>query len=291
MRYRNIIKAFALITLATILITPIHADRRDQIYRLGIDLADLAAHLAQTSYEQFEGWDGTISDREQAVLFESEAFAASCRLFVRLTESRSGYYKSRHLRTNLYNAFTYLGLSFRDLEQEMRNAGVMPYALRDCGQILSRIEREFSRWPAVDNLAYLHQKYVKARDTTVYMIEQKGPGVYVRHAFKDLEAIYRYNYSLGRGKDPWEHLVEVPYETLNMMQQGPMVDLTFEGLMIMDVTERPNRPVYLIENGRKRGITSANLVQRYGGWDNVFEVPLEVINKYPLGEPIRRPIN
>ena len=285
----KIIKVFTATVISAILISPALSDQRDQIYRLGIELAELAARLAQTSYEQFEGWDGTISDKEQAVLFESEAFAASCRLFVRLTESRSNYYRSRHLRTNLFNAFTYLGRSFRSLEREMRSAGVMPYALRDCGQMLSRIEREFSRWPAVDNLAYLHQKYVKARDATVYMIEQRGPGVYVRHAFKNLEAIYRYNYELGRGKDPWEHLVEVPYQTLDMMQQGPMVDLTFEGLMIIEMSERSNRPVYLIENGVKRGITSANLVQSYGGWDNVFEVPIEVINKYPMGEPIRRP--
>ena len=283
----SIIKVLSFVTIAAALVGSAQADRRGQIYNLGLELADRAGYLAQSSYDQFEGWDGTISDQEQAVLFESEAFAASCRLFVKLTEARSGYFKSSHLRTNLYNAFTYLVRSFRDLEREMRTAGVMPYALRDCDQILGRIENEFSRWPGVDNLAYLHQKYVKARDATVYMIERRGPGAYIRRAFRDLEAIYRYNYSLGRGKDPWEHMVEVPYETLEMMEAGPMVELTFEGLMIMEMSERPNRSVYLIENGQRRGITSGNLIPRYGGWDNVFEVPLEILNKYPLGEPIR----
>jgi hypothetical protein len=284
----TIIKALAVVFLASVLTGPAGADQRDQIYNLGVELVDRAAYLAQSSYDQFEGWDGTISDQEQAVLFESEGFAASCRLFVKLTEARSGYFRSSHLRTNLYNAFTYLVRSFRELQREMRAAGVMPYALRDCDQILDRMEQEFTRWPAVDNLAYLHQKYVKARDATVYMIERRAPGDYVRRAFKDLEAIFRYNYWLGRGKDPWEHLVEVPYETLEMMPPGPMVELTFDGLMIMEMTERPNRPVYFVENGKRRGITSANLIPRYGGWDNVFEVPLEILNKYPLGEPIIR---
>ena len=286
MRY-TITKTFTMCVFMAVLVGSAQADRRSQIFNLGMELAEKANYLAQSSYDQFEGWDGTISDQEQAVLFESEGFAASCRLFVKLTEARSGYFKTNHLRTNLYNAFAYLVRSFRSLEREMRTAGVMPYALRDCARILERIEREFSQWPSVDNLAYLHQKYVKARDSTVYMIERRGSGTYVRHAFKDLEAIFRYNYELGRGKDPWEHLVEVPYETLDMMPEESMVDLTFDGLMIMEMTERTNRAVYYIENGKKRGITGAHLVQRYGGWDNVFEVPLEILNKYPLGEPIR----
>lgn len=279
--------AAAGILFAALLAVPAHADRRSQVFNLGMELAEKAGYLAQSSYDQFDGWDGTISDQEQAVLFESEAFAASCRLFVKLTEARSGYFKTNHLRTNLFNAYAYLVRSFRSLEREMKAVGVMPYALRDCARILERMEREFSQWPSVDNLAYLHQKYVKARDATVYMIERRGSDSYVRHAFKDLEAIFRYNYELGRGKDPWEHLVEVPYETLDMMQEGPMVDLTFSGLMIMEMTERTNRPVYYIENGKKRGLTGAHLVQRYGGWDKVYEVPLDILNKYPLGEPIR----
>jgi len=245
MRY-TVTKTFTMCVFMAALVGSAQADRRGQIFNLGMELAEKANYLAQSSYDQFEGWDGTISDQEQAVLFESEGFAASCRLFVKLTEARSGYFKTTHLRTNLYNAFAYLVRSFRSLEREMRTVGVMPYALRDCARILERIEREFSQWPSVDNLAYLHQKYVKARDATVYMIERRG-----------------------------------------MMPEGSMVDLTFDGLMIMEMTERTHRAVYYIENGKKRGITGSHLVQRYGGWDNVFEVPLEILNKYPLGEPIR----
>jgi hypothetical protein len=276
-----------MLVLTAALVGTIGADRRRQIYELGLDLEKAADYLARSSYDQFRGREGRISDQEQAVLFKSEAFAASCRLFLRLTQEDSDYYRSNNLRTNLYSAFAFLARSFDELEEEMRRAGVMPYALRDSRRILERMENEFTQWPSVDNLAYLHQKYVKARDATVWMIERRGTGDYVRRAFKDLESLYRYNYELGRGKDPWEHLVEVPYETLNRMEEGPMVELTFEGLMIMDMIERPNRSVYLIEGGKKRGITSANLVQRYGGWDRVYEVPIEVINKYPEGEPIR----
>ncbi len=284
-------KSFKRVTASLFLIVAlaafVHADRRSNIFNLGLELGNIATTLAQDSYDQFKGWNGTISDKEQAVLFKSEAFAASCRLFAKLTEERSGYYRSNHLRTNLYSAFAFLSRSFQELDREMRSAGVRPYALRDCERLLDRMEREFSQWPAVDNLAYLNQKYVKARDATVYMIERRRSGVFVRRAFKDLESLYRYNYDMQRGKDPWEHLVEVPYETLNSMESGPMVELTFEGSMIMDQTERPNRPVFLLENGKLRGITSANLVQRYGGWDNVYEVPLDILRKYPQGEPIK----
>lgn len=273
--------------LIAALTAAVQADRRSNIFNLGLELGNIATALAQTSYDQFKGWDGTISDLEQGVLFKSEAFAASCRLFVKLSEERSDYYRSSHLRTNLYSAFAFLSSSFQELDREMRSAGVRPYALRDCGRLLDRMEREFSQWPAVDNLAYLHQKYVKARDATVYMIERRRSGVFVRRAFKDLESLFRYNYDMHRGKDPWEHLVEVPYETLDRMEAGPMVELTFEGSMIMDQTERPNRPVYLVENGKLRGITSANLVRLYGGWDNVYEVPLDILRKYPQGEPIK----
>jgi hypothetical protein len=44
----------------------------------------------------------------QAILFKSEAFAASCRLFLKLAEARSGYLREDFVRTNIYNAFTCL---------------------------------------------------------------------------------------------------------------------------------------------------------------------------------------
>lgn len=262
------------------------SDTKQSVYDLGLELERHASLIAQSSFDHFKGWNNTISDEEQAVLFKSEAFLASCRLFLRLTEEQSNYYSAGFLRTNLYNAFTYLTRSFRDLEESMKKVGVIPYALSDCRSLLNRMDAAFSKWASPDNLAYLHQKYVKAADATVYMIERKGPGLYVRHAFKDLEGLYRYNYDLKRGKDPWKYLVEVSSDTLEKMEEGEMIALTFEGRLIIEQSNRPGRGVYLIEKGKKRGVTSPQILQRLGGWSKVFEVPLEVISKYPDGEPI-----
>jgi hypothetical protein len=274
------------VILFSMLIAAAQADRKQQIYSLALELEKQASFLAQTSFDHFKGWNNNISDEEQAVLFKSEAFLASCRLFLRLTEERSDYYRAGFLRTNLYNAFLYLTRAFQDLEGSMKKAGVMPYAVSDCRSLLNDMDAEFSRWPMSDNLAYLHQKYVKARNDTVYMIERRGPGLYVRHAFKDLESLFRFNYDLKRGKDPWKYLVEVSADTLEKMGEGRMIELTFEGCLVIEQSNRPNRSVYLIENGRKRGLTNPRTVQRFGGWGKVFEVPLEVIAKYAEGNPI-----
>ena len=277
----------AVLALSFILAVFTYGDRRENIYRLGLDLERQASYLAQSSYDHFKGRSGTISDQEQAVLFKSEAFAASCRLFLKLTEERSDYFRAGHLRTNIYNAFIYLTHAFRELEKEMKRVRIQPYALSNCRRILDQMDREFSKWPLADNLAYLHKKYVKARDATVYMIERKGPGIYVRHAFKNLESIYRYNYDLKRGKNPWDYLIQVSYDTLDKMEEGPMINLTFEGYLIIEQSNRPHRPVCLIQNGKKRGLTSPAVLQRFGGWGKVHEVPKEVIDKYPEGEPIK----
>jgi len=262
------------------------ADRRQSISTLAIELERQASYIAQSSFSYFKGRNNTINDAEQAVLFKSEAFLASTRLFLRLTEDKSDYYSVGFLRTNLYNAFLYLANSFQDLEESMRGAGVLPYALSDCRNILNSMEAEFSRWPAADNLAYLHTRYVKAAHDAVYMIERVGPGQFVRHAFKDLESLYRYNYDLKRGKDPWKFLVEVSSDTLDKMEEGEMIELTFEGRLIIEMGNRPNRGVYLIEDGKKRGLTSPRVLERFGGWAKVLEVPAEVIQRYPDGDPI-----
>jgi len=265
----------------------LYGDRRDTIYRLGVELEKQASYLAQSSFEHFKGRKGEISDMEQAVLFKSEAFSSSCRLFLKLAGGTSDYFSAGYLRTNLYSAFIFLAKSFQELEEEMKSAQILPYALYDCSKTLDRMDYEFSRWPAADNLAYLHQKYVKARDATVYLIERRGPGDYIRRPFNNLESIFRYNYDQNREKDPWKYLVEVSYDTLEKMEMGTMIDLTFEGKLIIENSSRPNRSVYLIEGGKKRGITSPQVLQRFGGWGNVFEVPPEVISKYPDGEPIK----
>ncbi len=282
------IKKILLVSLMVLFITyTVTADRRAQLSNLAQGLEQQATRLAQSNYEHFKGWNQTISDQEQAVLFESEAFASSCRLFLKLTSEQSGYFRSGYLRTSLFNAFIFLTNAFDELNKEMQKAGVMPYEMRDIKRTLERMDYEFSYWPAPDNLAYLHQKYVKARNASVYMIERKGPGKYILHAFKNLESIFRFNYDLNRGKDPWKYLDEVPYDTLNKMEEGPMIDRSFEGLLVIENSTRPNRSVYLIERGKKRGITSPRVLERYGGWSKVFEIPAEIIAAYQEGEPIR----
>lgn len=264
----------------------LNADRRDNIYNLGLELEKQAHSLAEMSFDHFKGWNRVISDEEQSVLFKSESFLASCRLFLKLAAGSSGYFRPDYLQTSLYNAFMYLARSFRELEEEMKKSRVMPFALANCRRILERMDQEFFHWPSADNLAYLHQKYVKAQDARVFMIERKAPGVYVRHAFKNLESLYRYNYDLKRGKDPWKYLVEISYETLEKMEEGSLIDLTFEGYLLIEQGTRPNRSVFLIEKGKRRGITSPEVLMRFGGWGKVYEVPAEIIYAYPEGDPI-----
>lgn len=262
------------------------ADQRSTVTRLAGELEQKAVTLALRSYDHFKGRNGSISDQEQAALFKSEAFAASCRLFLKLAEERTGYFHSSYARTNMYNAFTFLQSSFEEMEREMRRAGLSPYELRDAGRLMRNMERAFSSWPDADNPAYLDGRYVKDRRATVYLIRKVRTGVFVKHPFKNLESLYRYNYDQNRGKNPWEYLVEVRPDILNKMEQGEMIDLNFEGRMIIEQSNRPNRPVHLIENGKRRGLTSENLLRRYGGWSRVYEVPAEVIAGYPEGEPI-----
>jgi hypothetical protein len=259
---------------------------RSQVYDLGTELERQATALAQESFEHFRGWNGAISDQEQAILFKSEAFAASCRLFLKLAETSSTYFRSDHARTNIYSAFTFLVRSFAELEDEMQRGGIRPYALSDCKTILNRMERGFGAWPDPNNLAYLDQKYVKAANATVYLIEKRGLTNFIRRPFKSLESLFRYNYDRNRGKNPWESLVEVSEETLEKMKIEAAIDLTFEGRMIIEQSARKNRPVYVIENGKRRPIANTSIVERRGGWSKVFEVPREVIDSYQEGEII-----
>jgi len=282
----RIFRSFVLICSLVLFVGALLGDRRRQIHQIATDLERTASRLAQSNYDYFRGRDAKFTDIEQAVLFKSEAFASSSRLFLRLAEERSEYYRDGYTRTNLYSAFVFLTRSFSDLEGEMETTGVMPYLLGQCKRVLEQMEHEFSQWPAADNLAYLTGKYVKARDASVYLIERIRPGEYKRRAFKDLESLIKFNYDQGRGINPWDHLVEIPYDTLEKMEEGPLLDLNFEGRLIIESSNRPNRPVYLIEEGKKRGVTSPRVLQRLGGWDRVIEVPAEIVNNYPDGEPI-----
>jgi hypothetical protein len=144
-------------------------DRRSFVAQLSVDLVRQAQYLSESSFEYFMGWNGIVSNQEQAILFKSEEFAAACRLFSKLVQDQSNYFRLESLRTNLYNASRYVAVSFRQLEEQMRlggmqgdfnrmrrdgrpftqrlNRGTMgPVGLAECRRILDRIESEFSSW-------------------------------------------------------------------------------------------------------------------------------------------------
>ena len=144
-------------------------DRRSFVAQLSVDLVRQAQYLSESSFEYFMGWNGIVSNQEQAILFKSEEFAAACRLFSKLVQDQANYFRLESLRTNLYNASRYVAVSFRQLEEQMRlggmqgdfnrmrrdgrpftqrlNRGTMgPLGLAECRRILDRIEAEFSSW-------------------------------------------------------------------------------------------------------------------------------------------------
>jgi hypothetical protein len=144
-------------------------DRRASVGPLSVELVRQAEYLSQTSYEYFMGWNGVVSNQEQAILFKSEEFTASCRLFSKLVQSQANYFRVDSLRTNLYNASRYVAQSFRQLEEQMRLGGMQgdfgrmrrdgrpfeqrlnrgatgPLGLAECRRLLDRIEAEFSGW-------------------------------------------------------------------------------------------------------------------------------------------------
>ena len=144
-------------------------DRRSIVGPLSLELVRQAEYLSQTSFEYFMGWNGVVSNQEQAILFKSEEFTASCRLFSKLVQSQTNYFRVDSLRTNLHNAFLYVAASFRQLEEQMRQGGLRgefsrmrrdgrpfeqrstrgatgPLGLAECRRLLDRIEAEFSGW-------------------------------------------------------------------------------------------------------------------------------------------------
>jgi hypothetical protein len=260
---------------------------RGSVARLGAELADRADALSRSAYEHFKGWNGRISDEEQAVLFKSEEFSAAARLFARLADESSDFFRPDALQTNLYNAFLYLAAAFRQLSAGLGAGRIELLGLDDCRRLVDRLDREFRSWPAEESLAALEDKYVKARDATVYLIVRESAGRYTKRPFKNLESLFRYNYDQKRGKNPWDHFVEVSEATLGKMVRGRLIDLNFEGRMLMEQNARKGSPVYLIERGTKRGLSRVELVSRYGGWGKVYEVPRDILDGYADGEPLR----
>jgi hypothetical protein len=148
---------------------PMRGDRRSFVGPLCLDLVRQAEYLSKSSFEYFMGWNGVVSDQEQAILFKSEEFTAACRLFSKLAQNQTDYFRRESLRTNLYSASRYVAASFRQLEEQMRLGGMQgdfnrmrrdgrpfeqrmnrgttgPLGLAECRRILDRIENEFSSW-------------------------------------------------------------------------------------------------------------------------------------------------
>ena len=271
-------------------------DQSNQLVDLAQNLAERAAGIAETMEDQIDDRYGSWSDNQLEALFASENFAAASRAFYRLA-GRVGYGSRYSVRSGLERAYRYLIRAYDDLESASRG-GVRTNALSDCASILRRIERElggsgnrtFEDEDRVERDQLQENdwdgNYVKGRDATVYLIERRGAGEFVRRPFKNLESLFKYNYDQDRGDNPWGHVAEVPAETLNRMRTADPIDRSFEGLMVVEPGTLPNRPVFLIQGGKKRGLTKADLVLRYGGWKKVFEIPKEIIAAYPDGEPI-----
>ncbi len=266
---------------------PLGPGGRGSVARLSGELADRADALSRSSFEHFKGWNGRISDEDQVLLFKPEEFSASARLFARLADERSDFYRPETLRTNLFNAFLYLAASFRQLAADLGAGRFEPLGLDDCRRLIDRLAREFRTWPEGESSAALEGLYVKARDATVYLIVRESGGLFVRRPFKSLESLYRYNYDQKRGRNPRDYFVEVPDETLAKMRRGRTIDLNFDGLMVMEQNARKGSPVYLIEGGTKRSLLRLDLVSRYGGWGRVYEVPRDILDGYADGEPVR----
>ena len=145
-------------------------DRSSFLSQLCLDLTGQAEYLANSSYDYFMGWNGIISNSEQAVLFKTEEFAAASRLFSKLVRDQTNYFNRGSLRTNLHSAFLYVQASFHELETIMGQGGmregfgmmrrdgrrfqprtyggrpVGPFGLAECRRILNRMESEFSVW-------------------------------------------------------------------------------------------------------------------------------------------------
>lgn len=266
---------------------PVGPGGRGSVARVSAELAERADALSRSSFEHFKGWNGRISDAEQAILFKSEEFSAAARLFARLAGVSSDFYRLDTLQTNLYNAYLYLAASFRQLASAVGAGRIELLGLDDCRRLVDRLDREFRSWPEGESLAALEGKYAKARDATVYLIVRESAGRTTRRPFKSLESLFRYNYDQKRGKNPWDFFVQVSEEALARMPRGRMIDLNFEGRMVMEQNPRKGSPVYFIEGGLKRGLSRVELVSRYGGWGKVYEVPRDILDGYADGEPVR----
>ena len=264
---------------------------------LARDLADRAAEIADRIDSQIDDRYGSWADNQMDALFAADHFAAAGRTFYRLA-GRLEYGSRASVRPGLQRAYRYLLGTFRDLESAARGGTRVP-SLYDCSSLLRRIEQEIGGdWgrpsPDMDQVdrdrlkeKSWEGKYAKGRGAAVYLIERSGPGDLIRRPFKDLESLFKYNFDQNRGNNPWGHVADIPQETLDRMRTGETISRSFEGLMVIEPGSLPNRSVYLIQGGKKRGLSKPDLVTRYGGWKKVYEIPKEIIRGYPDGDPIQ----
>ncbi len=289
MKKKGLVFSLVIITLSSMLLSyGIPSYIKERILNLTSELEYKAQALAETSYSHFRGWNGVIDEREQKVLFSSESFLASVRLFRRFINESSTYFHSEYTRTNLFSAFSYMANYFYQLKRDMESIGLRPYEVYDIERILRDIEREFSSWSSPDNLSYLNGYYVKGYGSTVYVILKLSPGRYEKRPFKNLESLFAYTYFYKRKKEnPWKFLKKISLDLLSQIPEGPPISMTFEGHLVIQMGKGPGRPVYLIKNGKKRPLANPSVLRRFGGWGNVYEVPKEVIDKYPTGKAIK----
>ena len=71
---KNSLRVFSLLIFFLFNAVEAMSDTRQSVYNLGLELERQASLIAQSSFEHFKDRNNTISDKEQAVLFESEAF-------------------------------------------------------------------------------------------------------------------------------------------------------------------------------------------------------------------------
>jgi len=126
-------------------------DQGGRLVALAADLERRAVDFARSASDQIIDRGGTLMDDQIAVLFASEGFAASSRLFLRMTERGSGYTARMSSRSGLDRAYRYLNRDFNNLEETAGRAGIRLYALSECASILRRLNAEIGGSGFVDD--------------------------------------------------------------------------------------------------------------------------------------------
>ncbi len=280
---------------------PQRFDRSERLADLAVDLERKAVEIIEDvnsrffdrnlSYDRNRTW----ADDQVEILFAAETFASSTRVFRRLAEGDRSFDSRMAVRQGMERAYRILFRDFENIDAAARRGRLSTYALSDCRDLLRRIDREIGPGgvrpndPITPNQLGQDNwigRYVKGPGSSVFLIERRADGAFVKQPFNNLESLFKYNYDQDRGENPWGYMADVSAAELSRMRTGNPIERTFEGQMIIETGTSTNRSVYFIQGGKKRGLTKPELVARYGGWKKVFQVPRDIINGYPDGEPI-----